>query len=117
MCVLVAFFAQAPWSPLASFSSGCNRDPSRRLPAALFAAKSPRNRLAAWSWARSGLRRFDAIAAKNPAFGCPACLYGIDVAGDITPSQDIDEAICSIGRAARLFLPADTRPVAALSAQ
>ena len=39
------------------------------------------------------LGEFDAIAANEPGFRVQACLYGIDVAGDITPSQEIDEAI------------------------
>jgi len=39
------------------------------------------------------LGEFDAVAANEPGFRVQACLYGIDVTGDITPSQEIDEAI------------------------
>jgi 8-oxo-dGTP diphosphatase len=39
------------------------------------------------------LGEFDAIAANDPGFRVQACLYGIDVAGDITPSREIDETI------------------------
>ena len=39
------------------------------------------------------LGEFDAIAANEPGFRVRACLYGIDVTGDIAPSQEIDEAI------------------------
>jgi 8-oxo-dGTP diphosphatase len=39
------------------------------------------------------LGEFDAIAANEPGFRVQASLYGIDVTGDITPSQEIDEAI------------------------
>lgn len=39
------------------------------------------------------LGEFDAIAANEPGLRVQACLYGIDVSGDITPSQEIDEAI------------------------
>ena len=39
------------------------------------------------------LGEFDAIAANEPGFRVQACLYGIDVTGDIAPSQEIDEAI------------------------
>ena len=39
------------------------------------------------------LGEFDAIAANEPGFWVRACLYGIDVTGDIAPSQEIDEAI------------------------
>jgi 8-oxo-dGTP diphosphatase len=39
------------------------------------------------------LGEFDAIAANEPGFRVQACLYGIDVAGEIIPSQEIDEAI------------------------
>ena len=39
------------------------------------------------------LGEFDAIAANEPGFRVQACLYGIDVVGEITPSQEIDETI------------------------
>ena len=39
------------------------------------------------------LGEFDAIAANEPGFRVQACLYGIDVTGDITPSREIDELI------------------------
>lgn len=39
------------------------------------------------------LGEFDAIAANEPGFRVQACLYGIDVTGDITPSHEIDEMI------------------------
>jgi 8-oxo-dGTP diphosphatase len=39
------------------------------------------------------LGEFDAVAANEPGFRVNACLYGIDVIGDITPNQEIDEAI------------------------
>ena len=39
------------------------------------------------------LGQFDAIAANEPGFRVHASLYGIDVTGDIAPSQEIDEAI------------------------
>jgi 8-oxo-dGTP diphosphatase len=39
------------------------------------------------------LGEFDAIAANEPGFRVQACLYGIDVDGEITPSQEIDETI------------------------
>ncbi|HLX14898.1 MAG TPA: NUDIX domain-containing protein [Bradyrhizobium sp.] len=39
------------------------------------------------------LGEFDAVAANEPGFRVHASLYGIDVAGDIRPSQEIDEAI------------------------
>ena len=39
------------------------------------------------------LGKFDAVAANEPGCRVQACLYGIDVAGEITPSREIDEAI------------------------
>ena len=39
------------------------------------------------------LGEFDAIAANEPGFRVKANLYRVDVAGEITPSQEIDEAI------------------------
>ena len=39
------------------------------------------------------LGEFDAIAANEPGFRVQACLYGIDVTGDIMPSREIDEMI------------------------
>ena len=39
------------------------------------------------------LGEFDAVAANEPGFRVQACLYGIDVTGDITPSREIDETI------------------------
>ncbi|MGA9089196.1 MAG: NUDIX domain-containing protein [Bradyrhizobium sp.] len=39
------------------------------------------------------LGEFDAIAANEPGFRVQACLYRIDVTGDITPSREIDETI------------------------
>jgi len=39
------------------------------------------------------LGEFDAIAANEPGFRVQACLYGIDVTGNITPSREIDEMI------------------------
>jgi 8-oxo-dGTP diphosphatase len=39
------------------------------------------------------LGEFDAIAANEPGFRVQASLYGIDVAGEIRPSQEIDETI------------------------
>jgi 8-oxo-dGTP diphosphatase len=39
------------------------------------------------------LGRFDAVAANEPGFRVHACLYGIDVTGDIAPKQEIDAMI------------------------
>jgi 8-oxo-dGTP diphosphatase len=39
------------------------------------------------------LGEFDAVAANEPRFRVQANLYGVDVTGDILPSQEIDEAI------------------------
>jgi 8-oxo-dGTP diphosphatase len=39
------------------------------------------------------LGEFDAIAANEPGFRVKANLYRVDVAGEITPSREIDEAI------------------------
>jgi 8-oxo-dGTP diphosphatase len=39
------------------------------------------------------LGEFDAIAANEPGFRVQACLYGVDVTGDITPGCEIDETI------------------------
>ena len=39
------------------------------------------------------LGEFDAVAANEPGFRVRANLYGVDVTGDIMPSQEIDEAI------------------------
>ena len=39
------------------------------------------------------LGEFDAIAANEPGFRVEANLYRVDLAGEITPSQEIDEAI------------------------
>ncbi len=39
------------------------------------------------------LGEFDAIAANEPGFRVQACLYGIDVTGDITPGREIDAMI------------------------
>lgn len=39
------------------------------------------------------LGEFDAIAANEPGFRVQASLYGIDVAGEIAPSREIDETI------------------------
>jgi 8-oxo-dGTP diphosphatase len=39
------------------------------------------------------LGEFEAVAANEPGRRVHACLYGIDVTGDITPSQEIDETI------------------------
>jgi 8-oxo-dGTP diphosphatase len=39
------------------------------------------------------LGEFDAIAANEPGFRVQASLYGIDVAGELTPSREIDETI------------------------
>jgi 8-oxo-dGTP diphosphatase len=39
------------------------------------------------------LGEFDAVAANEPGFGVQACLYGVDVIGDITPCREIDETI------------------------
>jgi 8-oxo-dGTP diphosphatase len=39
------------------------------------------------------LGEFDAIAANEPGFRVQACLYGIDVTGEITPSREIEEMI------------------------
>jgi 8-oxo-dGTP diphosphatase len=39
------------------------------------------------------LGEFDAIAANEPGFRVQACLYGVDVTGDITPGREIDETI------------------------
>jgi 8-oxo-dGTP diphosphatase len=39
------------------------------------------------------LGEFDAVAANEPGFRVQACLYRIDVTGDITPSREIDETI------------------------
>jgi 8-oxo-dGTP diphosphatase len=45
---------------------------------------------------RSSIRplgEFDAVAANEPGWRVHACLYGVDVTGDIAPSQEIDETI------------------------
>ena len=39
------------------------------------------------------LGEFDAVAANEPGWRVQACLYGADVAGEISPGQEIDEAI------------------------
>jgi 8-oxo-dGTP diphosphatase len=39
------------------------------------------------------LGEFEAVAANEPGRRVHACLYGIDVAGDIAPCQEIDEAV------------------------
>ena len=39
------------------------------------------------------LGEFDAIAANEPGFRVQACLYGVDVTGDITPGREIDATI------------------------
>ena len=39
------------------------------------------------------LGQFDAVAANEPGFRVHACLYGIDVTGDIAPKQEIDAMI------------------------
>ena len=39
------------------------------------------------------LGEFNAIAANEPGFRVQACLYGVDVTGDITPGREIDETI------------------------
>jgi 8-oxo-dGTP diphosphatase len=39
------------------------------------------------------LGAFDAVAANEPGFRVEASLYRVIVTGDITPSQEIDEAI------------------------
>lgn len=39
------------------------------------------------------LGEFEAVAANEPGHRVHACLYGIDVTGDIVPSQEIDETI------------------------
>ena len=39
------------------------------------------------------LGEFDAIAANEPGFRVQACLYGVDVTGDITPGREIDVTI------------------------
>ena len=39
------------------------------------------------------LGEYDAVAANEPGWRVRACLYGIDVTGDIAPSQEIDEMI------------------------
>ena len=39
------------------------------------------------------LGEFDAVAANEPGRRVRACLYGIDVSGDIAPSREIDQII------------------------
>jgi 8-oxo-dGTP diphosphatase len=39
------------------------------------------------------LGEFDAVAANEPGFRVRASLYAVEVAGDIAPSQEIDEVI------------------------
>ena len=39
------------------------------------------------------LGEFDAVAANEPGWRVHACLYGIDVTGDIVPDCEIDEMI------------------------
>ena len=39
------------------------------------------------------LGEFDAVAANEPGWRVHACLYGIDVAGDIMPNREIAEMI------------------------
>jgi 8-oxo-dGTP diphosphatase len=59
------------------------------------------------------LGEFDAIAANEPGFRVQACLYGIDVTGDITPSREIDEMIW-IDPVATSSGAADARPCLAV---
>ena len=39
------------------------------------------------------LGEFDAVAANEPGWRGHACLYGIDLTGDIVPNREIDETI------------------------
>jgi 8-oxo-dGTP diphosphatase len=39
------------------------------------------------------LGEFDAVAANEPGWRVHACLYGIDLTGDIVPNREIDEMI------------------------
>jgi 8-oxo-dGTP diphosphatase len=39
------------------------------------------------------LGEFEAVAANEPGRRVHACLYGVDVAGDIAPNQEIDETV------------------------
>jgi len=39
------------------------------------------------------LGEFEAVAANEPGRRVHACLYGVDVASDIAPSQEIDETV------------------------
>ena len=39
------------------------------------------------------LGEFDAVAANEPGWRVHACLYGIDVTGDIVPDREIDQVI------------------------
>lgn len=39
------------------------------------------------------LGEFDAVAANEPGWRVHACLYGVDVTGDIRPNYEIDEII------------------------
>ena len=39
------------------------------------------------------LGEFDAVAANEPGWRVHACLYGIDVTGDIVPNREIDAMI------------------------
>jgi len=39
------------------------------------------------------LGEFDAVAANEPGWRVHACLYGIDLTGDIVPNREIDETI------------------------
>jgi 8-oxo-dGTP diphosphatase len=39
------------------------------------------------------LGEFDAVAANEPGWRVHACLYGIDLTGDIVPNREIGETI------------------------
>src|SRR5579871_6626410 len=44
------------------------------------------------NWA-APLGEFEAVAANEPGRRVQACLYGMDVSGDIAPGQEIDEIV------------------------
>ena len=49
-----------------------------------------------WAMVRDSIQplgEFDAVAANEPGWRVQACLYGIDVTGDIVPDREIDEMI------------------------
>src|ERR1700744_4999550 len=72
---------------------GGKRDPSEDDMAAL--AREIAEELGCFMFRNSikPLEEFDAVAANEPGWRLHACLYGIDVTGDIVPNREIDDMI------------------------